>query len=158
MKVFCIRGFYSAIGSLAVLLGDVTCVRKADPVLDPMTTAGACDTTPMKPLGRVVEMPDATPLIDFGVVAGTVVQDETGDALEGAVVDIRALGDSTDSTRLWRSTNSKGGFTLDSLKPRQYRLRVRRVGEHPRTFTIQPAIGRVDTLTVRLRAFRCYGY
>ncbi len=112
----------------------------------------------MKPLGRVPEIPTGRLLAGFGVITGTVVQAETGDALEGAVVDLKTITDATGRSPLWRPTNSKGGFTFDSVLPGHYQLRVRRVGAQAQTLTIQPVAGRVDTLTLRMRAFRCYGY
>ncbi len=158
MNAFFIRGFYTVIGSVAALSAAVSCARKADPALDPMHSVGVCNTTPMRPLGRAVEIPGTHRLTNFGVLTGAVVQDETGDALEGAVVDLRALDHPIDSTRLWRYTNSKGGFSFDSLESRAYRLRVRRLGERADTLSIRPMAGRVDTLTLRMRAYRCYGY
>jgi protocatechuate 3,4-dioxygenase beta subunit len=123
-----------------------------------MHSAGVCDTTPMKPLGRPVEIPEMHRRTDFGVLTGTVLQDETGDAIEGAVVDLIVLDRAPDSTQIWRYTNSKGGFSFDSLNPGTYRLRARRVGESVGIDTVQARVGRVDTLSVRMRAFRCYGY
>ncbi len=123
-----------------------------------MHSAATCDTTPVKLLGRVVEIPDVHPREEFAVVTGAVVQRETGDALEGAVVDLRIVDDTAYSTRIWRYTNSKGGFNFDSLAPRVYELRVRRVGEVADTATIRLSAGRIDTLTLRMRAYRCYGY
>ena len=112
----------------------------------------------MKPFGRVVELPDMHRRTGFGVLTGAVVQGETGDALEGAIVDLRLLADTTNSARIWRYTNSKGGFSFDSLAPGVYKLRVRRVGESADTATIRPSAGHVDTLTVRMHAYRCSGY
>jgi hypothetical protein len=119
--------------------------------------AVSCDTTPMRSLGRVVEIPHALPRSGFAVITGAVVQEETGDAIEGALVDLRAL-DTTNAAPVWRHTNSKGGFSFDSLRPRSYNLRVLRVGQNPGNLTIRPGEARVDTVTVRLRAYRCYGY
>jgi protocatechuate 3,4-dioxygenase beta subunit len=142
----------------ATLLTALACAHKADPALDPMHAPATCDTTPMKPFGRVVEIPDMHRREDFAVLTGAVVQRETGDAVEGAVVDLRLVGDTTHSARIWRSTNSKGGFSFDSLAPRAYELRVRRLGEIADTATIRPSAGRIDTLTLRMSAYRCYGY
>jgi hypothetical protein len=142
----------------ALLVAALSCRRTADPSLDLMHSVGACDTTPMKPYGRVVEIPNAHRRTDFGVLTGVVVQDETGDALEGAVVDLRIISNPTDSARIWRYTNSKGGFSFDSLAPGVYRLRVRRIGEASDTATIRSSADRVDTLTLRMHAYRCFGY
>ena len=157
MNVFLPRRPHCLIAS-ASLLAALACARRADPALDPMHAPATCDTTPMKPLGRVVEIPDVHRREGFAVLTGTVSQRETGDALEGAVVDLRPVNDTAHSARIWRSTNSKGGFTFDSLAPRAYELRVRRVGEAADTATIRPSAGRIDTLRLRMSAYRCYGY
>jgi Carboxypeptidase regulatory-like domain len=112
----------------------------------------------MKPLGRIVEIPRVHRREEFAVLTGAVSQRETGDALEGAVVDLRAVDDTAGSARIWRSTNSKGGFSFDSLAPGAYALRVRSLGEVADTATIRPRAGRIDTVTLRMRAYRCYGY
>jgi len=112
----------------------------------------------MKALGRVVEIPGVHRREEFAVLTGAVSQRETGDALEGAVVDLRAVDDTAHSARIWRSTNSKGGFSFDSLAPRAYKLRVRRLGEVADTATIRPSAGQIDTLRLRMSAYRCFGY
>jgi Carboxypeptidase regulatory-like domain len=144
-----------ASASLLALLG---CARRADPALDLMHAPATCDTTPMKPLGRIVEIPVVQRREGFAVVTGSVSEHETGDALEGAVVDLRPVRDTARSALIWRSTNSKGGFSFDSLAPQAYALRVRHLGEVADTATIQPSAGRVDTLRLRMIAYRCYGY
>jgi hypothetical protein len=149
------RGSLIAGATLFLIL---SCARKPGPSLDPMHAAPVCDTTPMKPLGRVVEIPEMHRRTDFGVLTGTVLQDGTGDAIEGAVVDLRVLDRAPDSAQIWRYTNSKGGFSFDSLKPGTYRLRARRVGQSVGVDTIHPRAGRVDTLSLRMRTYRCYGY
>ena len=116
-----------------------------------------CDSTPMKPLGRAVEIPSASPRSGLAVVTGAVVQEETGDAIQGATVDLRPV-DSTNANPISRYSDSKGGFSFDSLPPRGYLLRVRKIGENQNIRTISPVDARVDTVTVRLRADRCYGY
>ena len=142
----------------ATLFAAFSCARKPDPPFDPMLAAPVCDTTPMKPFGRVVAIPEMHRRADFGVLTGAVLQDETGDAIEGAVVDLNVIDGAPAAPPLWRYTNSKGGFSFDSLKPATYRLRVRRLGEAAATDTIRPSAGRIDTLSLRMRAYRCYGY
>ena len=157
MNVAFIRNRYSLIAS-ATLLAALSCARKPDPSLDPMHAAPVCDTTPIKPLGRVVEIPEMHRRADFGVLTGAVMQDETGDAIEGAVVDLTLIDRAPDAAPVSRYTNSKGGFSFDSVKPATYRLRVRRIGEVASTDTIRPSAGRIDSLSLRMRAYRCYGY
>ena len=157
MNVFFTHRTYTLIAS-ASLFACLACARKADPAFDPMHSVGTCDTTQMKPFGRLVELPDMHRRTGFGVLTGAVVQGETGDALEGAIVDLRLLADTTNSARIWRYTNSKGGFSFDSLTPGVYKLRVRKIGESADTATIRSNAGRVDTLTVRMHAYRCSGY
>lgn len=157
MKVLRIPNRYALISGLTFFAA-VSCARKPDPSLDPMLAAPMCDTTLMRPFGRAVEIPEMPRRTDFAGLTGVVLQDETGDAIEGAVVDLRVLDRVPDSARIFRYTNSKGGFSFDSLKPGTYRLRARRVGESVGIDTIHPRAGRVDTLSVRMRAYRCYGY
>ena len=157
MNVRFIRGQYSLIAN-AALFAVLSCARKPGPSLDPMLAPPVCDTTPMKPLGRVVEIPEMHRRAGFGVLTGEVLQDETGDAIEGAVVDLAAIDGAPDTAPTWRYTNSNGGFSFDSVKPATYKLRVRRVGEVAGTDTIRPSAGRIDTLFLRMRAYRCYGY
>jgi Carboxypeptidase regulatory-like domain len=157
MNVVFIRSRYSLIVG-ATLFSALSCARKHRPSLDPMHAAPVCDTAPMKPLGRVVEIPEVHRRADFGVLTGAVVQEETGDAIEGAVVDLTIIDRAPDAGPVWRYTNSKGAFSFDSVKPATYRLRVRRIGEVAGTDTIRPSAGRIDTLSLRMRAYRCYGY
>ena len=142
----------------ATVFSALSCARTLDPSLDPMRAPPICDTTPMKPLGRVVEIPEMHRRAGFGVLTGAVLQDETGDAIEGAVVYLAAIDGAPDTATTWRYTNAKGGFSFDSVKPATYKLRVRRLGEVAGTDTIRPSAGRVDTLSLRMRAYRCYGY
>ncbi len=158
MSVFGIRSLALVIVSSAVPIAAISCARRPDPSLDPMRSTGWCDTTPMKPIGRRAEVPNARALTQFGAVTGTVVQAETGDALQGAVVNLVRITDAKDQSQPWRGTDSKGAFTFDSIMPGRYQLRVRRVGEYYDTLTIQPVAGRVDTVRLRMRAYRCYGY
>ena len=151
------RGPYALAGS-AILCAALSCARKPGPSLDPMHAAPVCDTTPMKPLGRVVAIPEMHRRTDFGVVTGAVVQDETGDAIQGAVVDLLVIDRASDAPQVQRYTDSKGGFSFDSLRPATYRIRVRRIGEVAATDTIRSSAGRIDTLSLRMRAYRCYGY
>jgi hypothetical protein len=116
MNVFLPSTTHRVVAS-ASLLASLACTPRADPALDPMHAPATCDTTPMKPLGRVVEIPIVERRETFAVLTGSVSQRETGDALEGAVVDLRAVDDTAHSARIWRSTNSKGGFSFDSLAP-----------------------------------------
>ena len=157
MNVALTRSRYSLVASAAILAA-FSCARKPSSSLDPMLAAPVCDTTPMKPSGRVVEIPEMHRRPDFGVLTGAVLQDETGDAIEGAAVDLTVVDRAPDASPVRRYTNSKGGFSFDSLKPVTYRLRVRRVGEVAGTDTIRPSGGRIDTLSLRMRAYRCYGY
>jgi hypothetical protein len=157
MTLFLPRTAHCAVGSASLLVA-LACARRADPALDPMHAPATCDTTPTKPLGRVVEIPGVHRREEFAVLTGSVSQRETGDALEGAVVDLRAVDDTAHSARIWRSTNSKGGFSFDSLPSRAYELRVRHLGEVADTATIRPSAGHVDTLRLRMIAYRCYGY
>ena len=112
----------------------------------------------MKPVGRPVEMPSVRALPQFGALIGTVVQAETGDALQGAVVTLIPNSDIKLNSQPWRGTDSKGGFAFDSVVPGGYQLRVRRLGEYKDSLTIHTVAGHMDTVQFRMRAYRCYGY
>ena len=157
MNMVFIRSPYTLVAS-AILCAAFSCARTPGPSFDPMLAAPVCDTTAMKPLGRVVAIPEMHRRTDFGVVTGAVVQDETGDAIQGAVVDLLVIDRASDAPQVQRYTDSKGGFSFDSLRPATYRIRVRRIGEVAATDTIRSSAGRIDTLSLRMRAYRCYGY
>jgi hypothetical protein len=141
----------------ALVMGVLSCSRQPAPSIDPMFTT-SCDSTPMKPIGRPVEIPSVRARPQLGAVTGTVAQAETGDALQGAIVSLMQSSEAKLESSPWRATDSKGGFAFDSIVPGSYRLRVRRIGESIDTSTIQLTSGRVDTVRIRMRAYRCYGY
>lgn len=95
---------------------------------------------------------------NLAVITGAVIQDETGDAIGGAVVNLTAIDTGSGAALLTQYSNSKGGFSFDSVRPATYRLQVRKIGEIAGTDTVRLAAGRVDTLSLRMRASRCYGY
>ena len=112
----------------------------------------------MKPIGRAAQVPDALPISGFGTFTGVVLQAETGDALQGVGVKLMSVAGYRGQSQPERGTDSKGGFTFDSVAPGRYRIRVRRIHEYQDSLTIQAIAGRLDTVRVRLRAYRCYGY
>jgi len=150
-------GALSIISLAAVLMSVPSCSRQPAPSIDAMST-GWCDNSPMKPVGRPVEMPSVSALPQFGALIGTVVQAETGDALQGAVVTLIPNSDIKLNSQPWRGTDSKGGFAFDSVVPGGYQLRVRRLGEYKDSLTIHTVAGHMDTVQFRMRAYRCYGY
>ena len=117
-----------------------------------------CDSTPMKPLGRRTQIPEVKLRLNAAVLTGLVVQKETGDAIEGATIELRDLNPTPNPSRPFRYSDSKGGFAFDSVAPGSYRVLVRRIGEYTEADTVHPAASRVDTLRFRLRAYRCHGY
>jgi hypothetical protein len=141
----------------ALVIGALSCSRQPAPSIDVMST-GYCDTSPMKPIGFPVEIPSVRARPQLGAVTGTVAQAETGDALQGAIVSLMQSSEAKLESSPWRATDSKGGFAFDSIVPGSYHLRVRRIGESIDTSTIQLTSGRVDTVRIRMRAYRCYGY
>ena len=134
-----------------------SCAHKAAPVPDAMHIM-VCDTTPMKPLGRRVEIPEIAPRPNQAGLTGSIVQAETGDAIEGALISLRPINQPPKPVPPFRYTNATGGFSFDDLEAGSYRVLVRRIGENADTATIHVETGQVDTLTFRLHAFRCYGY
>jgi hypothetical protein len=119
---------------------------------------GWCDTTPMKAVGRPARVPDARIVSGFGTLTGVVVQRETGDALQSALVRLVSAPGRAGQSQPERPTDSNGGFTFDSVVPGHYQLRVRALGEYQDSLRIQAVAERVDTARFGLRAYRCYGY
>ena len=158
MRRFLLRSLISLAIPVAAGAVVASCARKAVRVPDPMTDMVECDTTPMKPLGRRVEIPEVTPRPNQAALTGSVVQIETGDAIDYAVIDLRPSNPPPKPVQIWKHGNAKGGFSFDSVAPGVYKVRVRRLGEYSDTAVIQLTAGRVDTLLFRLRAYRCYGY
>jgi hypothetical protein len=118
----------------------------------------SCDTRPLKPIGRTAQVPEATVVAEFATVAGVVAQRETGDALESAGVRLMAAVGGTGRSKSERPTDSRGGFTFDSVIPGRYQIRVRHINEYQDSASILAVAGRLDTVRFALRANRCYGY
>jgi hypothetical protein len=112
----------------------------------------------MKAAGRGARIPDSRAIAGFGTLTGVVVQRETGDALPTALVRLISTSAGTGQSQPERPTNSKGGFTFDSVVPSEYQIRVRALGEYQDSLRIQAIAERVDTVRFALRAYRCYGY
>jgi hypothetical protein len=142
---------------LVVVIGALGCTRSQHSPPDPMHTI-SCDTRPMKPIGRTAQVPEAALAAGFATVAGVVVQRETGDAIQSASVRLMADAGSTGHSKPERHTDSKGGFTFDSVIPGRYQVRVRHINEYQDSASILAVAGRLDTVRVAMRAFRCYGY
>jgi hypothetical protein len=92
-----------------------SCAHKAAPVPDAMHIM-VCDTTPMKPLGRRVEIPEIAPRPNQAGLTGSIVQAETGDAIEGALISLRPINQPPKPVPPFRYTNATGGFSFDDLE------------------------------------------
>jgi hypothetical protein len=112
----------------------------------------------MKPLGLVVQVPDALPVAGFGTLVGVVVQAETDDALFGTGIKLVSVAGDKSQSKSERWTDSKGGFRFDSVIAGGYQVRVRHLSEYQDSLAVQIVAGRLDTVRVRMRAYRCYGY
>jgi hypothetical protein len=134
------------------------CTSRAQPRIDAMST-GWCDTTPMKPQGRIARLPSAPGLnSSFGSVVGVVSEAETSDALPGSGVALVSLANGTGRSQPERASDAGGGFVFDSVVPGDYRLRVRSLGHIHQEVAISVTGSRVDTVRMKLPAYRCYGY
>lgn len=152
---FCKLG--GSFSSAVVVIVGAACTGPRGPAPDPMHTI-SCETTPMKPLGQTSQVPAALPIPGFGTLAGVVVQAETGDALQGTAVRLVSVGGDAGQSQPERGADSKGGFRFDSVVPGRYQVRARRIRQYPDSVTIQAIAGRLDTVRLRMRADRCYGY
>lgn len=135
-----------------------SCARMRGVDFDPMHAAAVCDTQPMKPLGRPVRIPSVPPVPAAGALVGIVYQNETGDALAGAAVGIAPAVDTSSRLLAERLTDEYGGFAFDGIAPGLYRVRVRRMNQYRDSVLHAAVAGRVDTLRIAMRAYRCQGY
>jgi hypothetical protein len=134
------------------------CTNPPQPRIDAMAT-GWCDTTPMKPQGRVVRLPNAPVLnSSFGSVVGVVSEAETSDALPSSGVALVSLANGTGRSQPERASDAGGGFVFDSVVPGGYQVRVRSLGHIHQEAAIAVTANRVDTVRMKLPADRCYGY
>lgn len=78
-----------------------------------------------------------------GTIAGRVVAEQTGEPLEGAVVEVREAA-------LQVSSAADGSFRVDRLKPGLYTVEVRLLGRTQREERVQVAAGVTAPLTVLL--------
>jgi hypothetical protein len=141
-----------------VLIAISACSPPQKQMPDLMHIGTWCDTAPMKPLGRAAQVPDALAVTGFATFSGVVVQAETDDALQGAIVTLVSARAGTVKSSPWRLTDSKGSFTFDSVVPGGYQIRVKALGQRPDSLGVQAMAGRVDTVRFRMVAFRCVGY
>ena len=136
----------------------VACAHRPEPTIDAMST-GWCDTTPMKPKGRLVRLPN-TPVSNpgFASIVGVVSELETGDALPGSGVALVSLPSGTGRSQSERASDVYGGFAFDSVVPGAYQVRVRSLGHTHQEATVGVEANQLDTVRIRLPAYRCYGY
>ena len=113
----------------------------------------------MKPQGRVARLPNAPVLNStFGVIVGMVSEAETSDALQSSGVALVSLPNGTGRSQPERGSDADGGFVFDSVVPGVYQVRVRSLGHVHQEVAISVAGNRVDTVHMKLPAYRCYGY
>jgi hypothetical protein len=143
--------------SVAILLAPICACRRREPPMDVMKMTW-CDSTPMKPAGLRSRVPEVTSQSGVGALVGVVTRAETGDALAGAYVLLSPEGEDAVQSPLRRVTDSLGGFAFDSVAPARHEVQVRALGQNRESLTIQSVAGRVDTIMVRLRTTRCWGY
>ncbi len=117
-----------------------------------------CDTTSLKPHGPKAHIPIPATIAGFGSVVGTVVRQETDDALQGALVRLSQQRNGYRLSLMEHPTDSIGGFRIDSVMPGIYRISVRHVGEKPDSSNIAVISGRADSVLFRLSVYRCFGY
>ena len=113
----------------------------------------------MKPQGRLVRLPSAPALNSiFGSIVGVATEAETSDALPGSGVALVSLTNGTGQSQPERATDAGGGFVFDSVVPGDYLVRVRSLGHTHQEVAIAIKGNRVDTVRLKLPAYRCYGY
>ena len=149
----------TAVSLLGISIGVAlqACGRTPEPALNAMNITW-CDTEPMKPLGRIARIPKAVSASGVGTLTGVVTQRETGDALPGAGVRLLPIAETTGRRHSERYTNDQGGFTFDSVALGRYEFRVRHINQYQDSASFEAVGGRVDTIKVAMRTYRCHGY
>jgi hypothetical protein len=158
MRSLVIPKVLAAMISSVVVAVQWGCINRPQPRIDAMST-GWCDTTPMKPQGRVARLPN-TPVLKstFGAIVGVVSEAETSDALPSSGVALVSLANGTGRSQTEGASDADGGFVFDSVVPGVYHVRVRSLGHVHQEVAISVAGNRVDTVRMKLPAYRCYGY
>jgi hypothetical protein len=133
-------------------------VTPSKPVIDAMSITW-CDSTPMKPVGRPVEIPTVpAPSLGFGAVIGSASEAETGDALGYTGVALVASPGGKGQSRKEKAADSRGGFAFDSVTPGDYELRVRSLNHLAQMKKLRVSANRVEIVRVLLPTYRCHGY
>ena len=142
----------------ATVFALTSCARTHGADSDLMQATAVCDTQPMKPIGRAVRIPSVPPSPALGALVGIVYQKETGDALAGAAVGIAPAVDTNSRPVAEHITDEHGAFAFEGIAPGLYRVRVRRINQYRDSAFHRAVAGRVDTLRIAMRAYRCQGY
>lgn len=133
------------------------CMRlKGDPN-NIMTASFSCDTAPVKAFDKIARVPSPVIVEGFGNVVGSVVQ-SGGGALASARVRLSQPRNGYRLALPEHSSDSSGGFQIDSVMPGKYRISVRRLGFAQDSSELVVASSRVATVRFQLRAYRCTGY
>jgi hypothetical protein len=136
----------------------VVSVTPSEPTIDAMSLIW-CDSTPMKPVGRMVKIPAASvPAPGLGAVVGSMSEAETGDALVASGVALIASAKGGGQSRKEQATDLYGGFAFDSVASGDYELRARSIGHNAQNQKVRISPNRVEIVRLSLRTHRCHGY
>lgn len=92
------------------------------------------------------------------MIIGVVIELETGDAIPSSGVALVSLSTGTGQSQSERASDANGGFAFDSVVPGAYQVRVRSIGHTHQEATIRVEANQLDTVRMRLPAYRCHGY
>jgi hypothetical protein len=130
---------------------------------DVMRGSVTCDSVP-PPLARGEraggELPSGiSPITGSGVLIGVVLQARTGRPLQPASVWLHKPGSKLVSTTDGHAvSNVAGGFTVRSMQPGTYTMRITLIGHSPRERTVTVRPGAIDTIRTELTYMNCIGY
>ena len=72
-----------ALVASATFFAALSCARTPSPSLDPMLAAPVCETTPMKPLGRVARIPEGVASSNRGTLTGSLFSEKLETRCQG---------------------------------------------------------------------------
>jgi hypothetical protein len=135
--------------AVAIVVSDACTKQPSASNRSQLVPVVACDTVPKPHPGAAARVPSVNTPTVTGTLAGSVDEHLTHVAVAGASVRIR--GDANRDV----TSDSTGGFVVESLKPGRYGVLVIHMGYDPDQDSVQVAAGEVVLMRYHLHYRAC---